>query len=125
MQTSGSPAVTAFTNLNADPEIGTPYPAAVETFGRALIIANNIGVYSIAGGVTKISDDLDGVYRSVLNFSSLQPSSAKAVIYGVKVYILLIPIIDPVTSQTVNKLFLWDGRRWWASGQNVPLGLVR
>ncbi len=126
VNTGGSPVTTTFNNLNADPEVGTPYPQAVETFGRALVIANNIGVYTLSGGAaTKISDDLDGVYRSVPNFSSLQPSSAKAVIYGQKIYILLIPIVDPITFQTVNKLFLWNGKFWWTSGQDFSLGLVR
>ena len=34
---------------------------------------------------------------------------------------LLLPIIDQVTQQQTNKLVMWDGKRWWTSGQEMNL----
>ena len=122
VQTSGTPPVTTFTNQNADPEVGTPWPSTVGTFGRNILFANAFGAHvSYGASVTKISDALDGIYNTVPNFGGLLPSAAKAVIFGKKVWILLLPIIDPITGQQVNKLMMWDGKRWWASAQSVAL----
>jgi hypothetical protein len=86
------------------------------------MFANPFGAQiSYGGAVTKISDKLDGVYNTVPHFGNLIPSAAKAIIFGKKCYILLIPIIDPITGQQVNKLFLWKDKYWWASSQDVPL----
>lgn len=126
VQTSGSPATTTFTNQNADPEVGTPWPSAVGTFGRNILFANSFGVHGSYGAqVTKISEDLDGVYNTVANFGGLIPSTAKALIFGKKVWMLLLPIIDPVSSEQVNKLLMFidsgNTRRWFASEQDVDL----
>ena len=123
VQTSGSPPTTTFTNQNADPEVGTPWGATPLVFSRNILFANPFGVQvSYGAAVTKISEDLDGVYNTVANFGSFLPSAAKAIIYAKKCFVLLLPIVDPVTGQQVNKLLLWDGKgRWWASAQEVPL----
>jgi hypothetical protein len=76
---------------------------------------------SYGGAVTKISEKLDGVYNTVPNFGNITPSAAKAIIFGKKCWILLLPIIDPVTGQQVNKLLMWNGKQWWASQQDVNL----
>jgi hypothetical protein len=113
---------TAFSNQNADPEVGSPWPATVQVFSRNIIFANPFGVHVCYGGsVTKISDALDGVYTSVANFGGVTPSAAKAIIYGKKVYILLMCIQDPVTKQQGNKLLLWNeqNKAWFSSDQNV------
>lgn len=121
---TGSPSVliTTFTNQNADPEVGTPWPGTVDVFGRNILFANAFGAHvSYGAAVTKISDDLDGVYTSLPNFGNLVPSAAKAIIFGKKVWILLLPIIDPISQQQTNKLFMWNGKHWWASSQDVSL----
>jgi len=128
VQTSGSPITTTFTNQNADPEVGTPWPSTVSTLGRNILFANAFGVHvSYGAAVTKISEPLDGVYNTVSNFGSLIPSSAKAIIFGKKVWMLLLPIVDPVTGQQVNKLLLWNElkKHWWASEQDVPLQYIQ
>ena len=123
--TSGSPAVTTFTNQNADPECGTPYQATATTLGSNIIFANAFGVQvSYGGRVTKVSYELDGVYASVPAFGGLQPTACKAIVFGKRVYVLLIPIVDPITNTQVNKLFLWDEKRWWSTNQDVPLTAV-
>lgn len=122
VQTGGLPPVTTFTNQNADPEVGTPWPSTVTTFGRNILFANAFGAHvSYGASINKISDALDGVYNTVPNFGALVPSSAKAIVFGKRVWILLLPIIDPITGQQTNKLFLWDSKRWWACSQDVPL----
>lgn len=128
VQTSGSPPVTTYTNQNADPEVGTPWPSTVGTLGRNILFANAFGVHvSYGAAVTKISEALDGVYSTVPNFGGLIPSTAKAIIYGKKVWMLLLPIIDPVTGQQTNKLLMWNELRkiWWASEQRVTLTYIQ
>lgn len=123
--TSGNPVVTSFTNQNADPEVGTPYAATVETIGSNVVFANAFGAQvSYGGQVTKISKELDGIYATVPNFGGFQPSAAKHILFGKRVWILLIPIIDQVTGQQVNKLCMWDQKRWWTSNQGVALTFI-
>ena len=126
-QTSGTPPVTTFTNQNADPEVGSPWPATVDVFDRNILFANAFGAHvSYGGAVTKISEALDGVYNSVPNFGNITPSAAKAIIFGKKCWILLLPIIDPVSGQQVNKLLLWNGKNiWWACQQEVALSYIQ
>lgn len=126
VQTSGSPPSTTFTNQNADPEVGTPWAATVDVFGRNLVFANAFGAHiSYGAAVTKISDALDGVYNTVENFGGIIPSASKAIIFGKKVWILLLPIIDPISNQQVNKLLMWNGKIWWASEQSVSLNYIQ
>lgn len=127
VNTTGSgPAVTTFTNQNADPEIGTPYANTVDVFSRNILLANAFGAHvSYGGAVTKISDNLDGIYATVPNFGGLALSAAKAIIFGKKVWMVLIPVIDLITGQQVNKLFMWDNKKWFSSSQDVNLIYVQ
>lgn len=125
VQTSGSPPVTTFTNQNADPEVGTPWGATPLVFSRNIVFANSFGVHvNYGAAVTKISEPLDGIYNTVTNFGSFLPSAAKAIIFAKKVFLLLLPIVDPVSGQQVNKLLIWDSKRWWASEQDVALSYI-
>ncbi len=126
VQTSGAPSVTVFTLLNADPEVGTAWPSTVTTFGRSVVFANAFGAHiNYGAAVTKISDPLNGVYNTVPNFGGLIPSSAKSILFGIKVWMLLLPIIDPFTERQVNKLLIWDGKKWSASNQGVNLVYIQ
>jgi hypothetical protein len=126
VQTSGSPPVTTFTNQNADPEVGTPYPATVQVFGRNIVFANAWGAHiSYGAAVTKISEALDGFYASVPNFAGQQLSAAKAIIYSKKVWMMLVPVIDLFTGQQRNKLLMWNGQIWWASEQDIGLTYIQ
>ncbi len=122
-QTTGSPSVTTFAKLNVDEQIGTVWRDSVVNFGRAIVFANTFGVHTIYGGaVTKISPPLDGVYTTALDtISSILPSSAVAEIFGIHVYMLLLPIIDPITGALSRTLFMWDGKRWWPGNQSADL----
>ncbi len=126
VQTSGSPPVTTFTNQNLDPEVGTPWPGTVDVFNRNIIFANAFGVHiGYGGAVSKVSEKLDGVYNTVTTFGSFVPSAAKAIVYGKKIWILLLPIIDPISGQQVNKMFCWNGKIWWAASQSVNLQFIQ
>lgn len=126
VQTAGDPLVTTFTNQNADPEVGSPWPGTVDTFGRNILFANAFGAHASYGGtVNKISVELDGVYNTVPNFGGLIPSAAKAIVFGKKVWILLLPIIDPITAQQTNTLFLWDTKAWFPAVQDIPLIFIQ
>lgn len=126
VQTTGVPATTTFTNQNADPEVGSPWPSTVTTFGRNILFANAFGAHvSYGAAVTKVSEPLDGVYNTVSNFGNIIPSAAKAILFGKKVWVLLLPIIDPVSGQQTNKLFIWTGKIWFASNQDVPLIFIQ
>ncbi len=126
VQTSGSPPTTTFTNQNADPEVGTPYPMTADVFGRNIVFANSFGAHvSYGAAVTKISEPLDGVYNSLLNFGGQIPSAGKATIFGKKVWVLLLPIVDPATNQTSNELFMWDGqKKWFSSKQSRTITFI-
>lgn len=119
---AGPPITTTFTNQNADPEVGTPYPGTVDVFGRNIVFANSFGAHvSYGAAVTKISDELDGVYNTVPNFGGFNPSAAKAIVFGKKLWLLLIPIVDPVTNLQTNKIFIWNGKIWSSTSQGINL----
>ena len=129
--TSGNPPITTFQNQNVDPQIGSPWPETVQVFSRNVVFANTVGVYvSYGGAVTKVSNNLDGIYTTVAptgNPPSFAPSSltypsaAIANVFGITVYILLLPIIDQVTGVQINKLLMWDGKAWWTANQEISL----
>ena len=121
VSTSSIPATTTFTNQNVDPQIGTSWPGSVQVFSRNVVFANSFGVHvSYGGAVTKVSDPLDGIYSTVpLPTFTISPSSAVAIIFGIHVYMLLLPVVDQVTRLTTNKLLMWDGKRWWTASQEV------
>jgi hypothetical protein len=125
--TSGSPLVTTFTNQNADPECGSVWPGTIGTWSRNTIFSNAFGVQvSYGAAVTKISENLDGVYTSgaIINLGhSFAPSACKATVFNKKLWLMLANIVDPVAGP-VNKLLIWDGKKWWASLQNVSLSYI-
>jgi len=125
--TSGTPPTTTFTNQNAEPEVGTPFPGTIDVFGRNIIFANQFGAHvSYGAAVTKISDNLDGIFSTIpTNFGGFQPTAAKAILNGQKCWMLLAPIIDPVTGGLVNKLLIWNSKYWFTSAQDVNLQFVQ
>jgi hypothetical protein len=119
-------SITTFSNINVDPQTGTPWPSSVQVFNRDVIFANTLGIHVCYGGqVTKISDPLDGFYASGPIFGKTANfPSAVAQIFGRYVYMLLLPFIDAVTQQLVTKLIMWDGKRFWTSAQDASLTYI-
>ena len=121
----GGNPTTTFTNNNSDPEIGTPYPFTVTTFEQDIFLANSAGVFVSSGGTfQKKSTPLDGVFNSVANFGGAQLSSAKATIFGQRVWIVLVPILNPITGSSENRLFMFNGQFWWSSLQDKTLTFI-
>lgn len=126
VQTTGSPPTTTFTLQNVDPEVGTPWPDTTYVLGSNIAFANAWGVHvSFGGRAAKVSPELDGIYNSVPNFAGGTPTAAKAILFGRRVYVLLLPVIDQMTFQLVNKLFLWDQKTWCSTQQSVSLTIIR
>jgi hypothetical protein len=130
---SGTPPVasTTFTNANADPQTGSPWPSSVQVFYRNIVFANASGIYvSYGGAVTKISDDLDGLFTAANKFSDLSGqlqnfSSAVAHLFDVTpCYLILLPITDQITGEITNKLLCWNGKKWFTSSQDRPMTMI-
>ena len=126
VQTTGNPPITTFSNQNVDPQIGTPWGNSVQVYSRAVVFANTFGVHALYGGaIQKVSGPLDGIYSSITpignppQVAGIIPSSAVAIIYGIHVYMLLMPIIDKITGLQHNALLMWDGKNWWTASQNI------
>jgi hypothetical protein len=123
VQTSGTPAITTFSDLNVDPQIGSPFRDSCTEYSRAIMLVNSFGVHAIYGGaVQKVSPELDGVFDTG-NFDDVLfgPSSAVTTLFGVHVYCLLLNITDPITGSPRNAIFMWDGKRWWSASQSVSM----
>lgn len=127
VSTANNVTTTTYTNNNSDPETGTPYPASVTTLGQDIFMANQNGIYVSSGGTfVKKSEPLDGVYNSAPGvFNGQQLSAAKALIFGKLVWMVLVPIIDPVTKTQRNKLFMFNEKFWWSSEQDVTLTFIQ
>jgi hypothetical protein len=117
---------TTFNNQNTDPQIGSPWPSSIQLFNRNIIMANTQGIHvSYGGAVQKVSAPLDGffftgpIYDRAADFSS-----AVAQIFGIQVYCLLLPFIDPYTNQLTTELIMWDFRKFWTSTQDVALTYI-
>ena len=125
VQTSGSPPTTSFSLQNVDPEVGTPWGDTVNTLGSNIVFTNPWGVHvSFGGRAAKVSPELDGVLGSLPFFAGHVPSAAKAILFGRRVWVLLATVIDQITSQQVQKLFLWDEKKWCSTPQSAALTFV-
>ena len=126
VQTTGVSPTTTYTKQNADPQMGTPYPASVETFGHDILMANAVGVHVVTGSnVTKISEPLDGVWNSVASFGGLQLSASQCYVFGKKMWAVLSEIVNPISGATENKLFLWHDKKWFPSSQDMTLTYIK
>ena len=118
VQTAGTPPTTTFTKQNADPTIGTPYPWSVILHGQDLLFSNSVGIYGVAGArPTKISAMLDGIWGT----GNLNLSAAHATIFKREVWMTLTTFVNPLTGATVTEPLMWDGKRWFASPQNMNM----
>jgi hypothetical protein len=125
VQTTGSPPTTSFSLQNVDPEVGTPWPDTVYVLGSNIVFSNAWGAHvSFGGRAAKVSPELDGIYNTVPNFGGQTPSASKAILFGKRVWVLLLPVIDQITLQQVNKLFLWDEKRWCSAQQSAAVSFV-
>lgn len=125
VSSTGGVTTTSFAIQNADPQTGTPYPATIGLLGQDVLFANSWGAQASYGGrVTKTSEPLDGIYATVPNFNGVQLSAAVATIFGKRVWMVLVPVVDQVSQATVNKLLMWDRQKWWTSQQDITMNFI-
>lgn len=129
--TATQPAVpgvltTTFQNQNTDPQIGTPWPSSIQLYNRNIIFANTQGIHvSYGGAVQKLSPPLDGIFfTGPIYARDADFSSAVAQIFGIQVYCLLLPFVDPITNALTTELIMWDTRKFWTAVQEVPLTYI-
>lgn len=126
-QTSGSPATTSYNNLNVDPQVGTPWPATVQAFGEGLVFANTSGVYVLYGGLAKkVSDKLDGIFATAslpLSGSGI-PSAGVVTLFGIRLYVILIPGTVDYLGVSRPLMFLWDGNKWFIGSQISTIAFI-
>jgi hypothetical protein len=117
VQTTGtSTPTTTFNNSNSDPQTGTSWPNTLQAFGRALVFANQSGVYALYGSsAEKVSDSLDGVFAQA-DFVTLVPSAAIVTLFGIKCYAIQILTYDP-SGVKRPIIFFWDGKKWFSGSQ--------
>jgi hypothetical protein len=116
--------ITSFTGVyQATPAPGLGNSAdSLAVLARNIVFLNRNGVYvSYGGSVTKVSDALDGLNLGVPVNGSVN-STAVANIFGVEVFMFLASCTDTYTSAVKNKIFMWDGKKWFTSDQNWPNG---
>jgi hypothetical protein len=95
-------------------------------FSRNIVFANSIGIFvSYGGAVTKISEPLDGFYQSGPIFAAnANFPAAVANIFGIPVYMLLLPIVDPTTGNPTNALLMWTGKKWFTCTPDINLTYI-
>lgn len=127
VQTQGTPAITTLNNSNADPQVGTPWRDSIVTFGRDIVFANTNGIYVMYGGAAeKISEKLDGIFKTATLpiTGNKYPSAALATIFGIKVYMILMTIVDVFTGAPTPKLLCWDAKKWFIASQASTLTFI-
>jgi hypothetical protein len=121
-------SITTFNNSNVDPQAGTSWPWTIEPFGRALVFANQSGIYALYGGAAeKISNDLDGVFSQspsplgtpIANFAAPVPSCAVGVLFGIKCLFFLFNTYDAALGANRTIMAAWDGKKWYAVSQGI------
>lgn len=126
--TPATPGVltTTFNNLNSDPQNGSPWPSSVQLFNRNIVMANTQGIHVVYGGaVQKESGPLDGIFfTGPIYARDADFSSAVTQIFGIQVYCLLLPFIDPITKVLTTEMLMWDFKKFWSSTQEVPLTYI-
>ncbi len=130
VQSSGSPILTTFNNQNVDPQVGSPWHNSVQAFGRGLVFAHSSGVYALIGGAAeKVSDMLDGLFSEAsailaADTSVQAPSSAVATLFGIKVYMMTLPVQDLFTGLIRIVVVMWDGKKWFMGSQSQVLAFI-
>lgn len=125
VETGGNPTTTTFNYQTVDPQVGCSWVHAVEDFGRNIIIANEVGIFSImGGGASKISDKVDGTFTTMAfppAVGVLTPTAAVAHLFNIKHYLFLCTLQDPDTFEMRNVMLTWNGRDWSVTSQSPDL----
>jgi hypothetical protein len=114
---SGSVTVFTITTLSSDQ--GTTFPQSIASYNRLILFANFVGVWAIFGAtVEKISDPMDGVFRS-LDFS-LSPVACPNDINNIRCYLLMARYVDPINGpRTIFMTFM--NKKWFIVSQGAGI----
>jgi hypothetical protein len=129
VQTSGNPPTTSFNNLNTDPQTGSSWRDSLADFSRTILFGNPFGAWGIYGGaVTKISKKLDLLFDTAqfppMSPNALTPTSAVTQLYGQRIFLMLMTILDPFTAEPRNAMIGWDETDWCVLSQSANLTMV-
>lgn len=126
--TAGSPPITTFNNTNADAQVGTVWRDSAQIYGSTFSLGNSSGFYLVYGGVPqKISEPLNGMFASaILPSTGNGISSAVGTIFGIKVLMFLMTVLDPFTGDLTPKLVCFEAERkkWFVASQEVTLTYI-
>lgn len=108
-------SVTSFTITTLSSDQGTIYQQSVISYNRLILFANTVGVYAVFGAsVEKISDPMDGVFRSI-DFT-LPPQAAVNDISNIHTFLLMARYMDPLSGAR-TLLLAYAGKKWFVIGQ--------
>jgi hypothetical protein len=137
VNTSGSPVVTTFSNVNVDPQVGSFWRDSMSAFSKNILLANNYGIHAIVGGsVQKISENVNGCFQVPITqyTANFSPSAVQMVLFGEHCWGLLLPqLIDPTTmlpttdtalGRVMNILICWNGKSWFTATQSLDMTKV-
>lgn len=121
-----SSSITLFNILTLASDVGTTLPMTVQSYNRIVVFANKSGVWGIFGAtVSKISDDLDGIFQLI--DWTLSPSSSVDDIHAtitaggsLHCYLLLVRYIDPVQG-TRTIICVYQKDQWFVINQGNAL----
>jgi hypothetical protein len=127
VNSSGTPTVTTYNYQNVDPQSGLSWRDSIQDFGRALVIANETGIYGLYGGsVTNISANIAQLFNNAVwpSRGGVTPSSATATIFNTKHYLNLMTLLDPDTGASRRVMATWNEKDWSISSQTASLTFV-
>jgi hypothetical protein len=117
-----SGSVTLFNILTVASDVGTSFLMTIQSYNRIVVFANKNGVWGIFGAtVSKISDDLDGIFQLVdwtqALSSSLQDLHATVTAGGsIHCYLLLLKYVDPVQGSR-SIIVAYQKDKWFVINQ--------
>lgn len=121
--TSGAaPAVTTFSVVNVVSNVGTVFPAGVNSFLRTFLFPTHYGTYAIVGATPqKLSDKLDNLWSALLlpGQTGSLPDFPTAVgsVYSIFMWMGLCKLTDPLTGVVRTMLICFASGKWFLATQ--------
>ena len=117
--TTGTPAVTIFTNTNVSASIGTAFPDSIFPYYRSILFMNRYGMFALTGATTtKISDALDGIFPYI-DFT-LPINGGQGLINNILCAVFQFTYNDPASSPRVIQAVFFE-KKWFITSQGTGL----
>jgi hypothetical protein len=119
-----SGTTTLFNILSLSSDQGTTFPMTIQSHERLVLFANTVGVFAVYGAsVQKISDMMDGLYRTV-NFA-LDLQAAVGDVNNIRCYCLLVNALD-LNNQLRSMFMCYFNKRWFlVSGSSSEVAVAQ